>query len=79
MFEANHPCFIGATTYSKTYQNWGANPALKPRKLQPHVIDMKLNDKTTYGETYNANKEKMPKFMKDHEEIMKKACVKKMQ
>lgn len=28
--EINNPCFIGATTYNKTYVNWGAAPAIKP-------------------------------------------------
>lgn len=59
-FELNHPCFLGTTTYNKTYQNWGAGPAMKPAKLQPHFIDVKIQDKTTYKETYNADKEKMP-------------------
>lgn len=52
LFEVNHPCFIGSTTYNKTYQNWGASPAMKPAKQQPHIIDMRLNDKTTYKETF---------------------------
>lgn len=49
-----------------------------PRKLQPHIIDMKLNDKTAYKDAFNNDQEKMPKFMKDHEEMMKKSCLKKM-
>ena len=48
-FEVNNPCFIGTTTYNKTYQNWGANPAMKPAKQQPHVIDVKLQETTTYN------------------------------
>ncbi len=79
MFEVENRCFLGESTYNKTYQNWGANPAMMPRKQQPHIIDMKLNDKTTYKETFNNDKEKMPKFMKEHEEMMKKSCLKKMQ
>ncbi len=43
------------------------------------MIDMKLYDKTTYRTTYNDEKDKMPKFMKDHEDKMKKECVRKMQ
>ena len=40
---------------------------MKPAKQQPHIIDMKLQEKTTYNETYSGGKDKMPQFMKDHE------------
>lgn len=36
---------------------------------------MKIKDNTAYKEAYSNEKEAMPKFMKDHEEIMKKQCV----
>lgn len=68
----NNPCFIASTTYGQTYQNWGANPVMKPAKQQPHIIDMKIKDVTAYKEAFSNDKEALPKFMKDHETEMKK-------
>ncbi|CDW75311.1 UNKNOWN [Stylonychia lemnae] len=79
MFELNHPCFIGSTTYNKTFQNWGAGPRMKPTQQSAHIIDMKIQDKTTYKETFSGDKDQMPQFMKEHEKLMKKQCVQKMQ
>ena len=28
--ELNNPCFVGATTYNKSYVDWGAAPNIKP-------------------------------------------------
>lgn len=39
---------------------------------------MRLRDRTTYKDTYAGGREGMPKFMKDHEDKMKKQCVEKM-
>lgn len=39
---------------------------------------MKINDNTTYKETYGKSRESMPKFMRDHEDKMKKENFKKM-
>jgi hypothetical protein len=50
-----------------------------PRKLQPHIINMKIKDVTAYREAFSGTKEKMPQFMKDHEDKMKKESVQKMQ
>ena len=73
--EINNPCFIGATTYNKTYVNWGASGALKPQQVSPSFINMKIQDRTTYKDTFSGNKEQMPEFMKEHEELMKKECL----
>ena len=77
--QVDQPCFIGSTTYSQTYQNWGASPAMKPAKQQPHVIDMKIRDATAYKDAYSSGKEGIPQFVRDHEEVMKKACLSHMQ
>lgn len=39
---------------------------------------MKINDKTTYKETYGKSRESMPQFMREHEDEMKKTCLQKM-
>jgi len=36
---------------------------------------MKIKDNTTYKETYGQSRESMPKFMRDHEDMMKKTCL----
>ena len=40
--ELNNPCFIGATTYNKTYVDWGAAPNIKPTQVAPTFINMKI-------------------------------------
>ena len=40
--ELNNPCFIGATTYNKTYVGWGAAPNVKPTQVAPTFINMKI-------------------------------------
>lgn len=37
-------------------------------------MDMKLRDRTTYKDTFAGGREGLPKFMRDHEDIMKKSC-----
>ena len=77
--EMNNPCFIGSTTYSKTYQNWGAAPGYKPAKESRHTVDMKMKDSTTYNETYGNRKNEKPAELAEQEEKMKKTCINHMQ
>lgn len=76
--EMNNPCFIGATTYNKTYVNWGASGALKPQQVAPTFIDMKIQDRTTYKDTYHGKREVIPEFIREHEDLMKKQNHQKM-
>lgn len=70
----NNPCFIGATTYNKTYVNWESAPAIKPKPVPPTFINMKIRDKTTYMDTFSGKKEDMPEFIREHEVKMRKEC-----
>ena len=73
--ELNNPCFIGATTYNKTYVDWGAAPNVKPTQVPPTFINMRIQDQTTYKEQFGGRKEDMPDFIKEHDKKMKKECV----
>lgn len=73
-----YPCFVGATTYSGTFQNWGASPAMKPKKENPTFINMKIAQRTTYKDTFAGGKELLPQFVRDHEQQMKTSFLKKM-